>query len=65
MVLLERNPQIFRRLQGVLEANGVAEDWEERIQERLTVQSEMDTTNPDVEEVSQQFHMQQSQVVHH
>ena len=65
MVLLERNPQIFRRLQGVLEGNGVAEDWEERIQERLSIQSEIEESETPVEEISQQFHMQQSQVVHH
>tara|TARA_Y100000589_G_scaffold136231_2_gene130365 strand:- start:2501 stop:4717 length:2217 start_codon:yes stop_codon:yes gene_type:complete len=65
MILLERNPQIFRRLQGILEGNGVAAAWEGRIQERLHLQSEKRESEAAVEEVAQQVHMQQSQVVHH
>ena len=38
---------------------------EERIQERLSIQSKIEESETEVEEISQQFHMQQSQVVHH
>ncbi len=65
MILLERNPKIFRRLQGILEGNGVAAAWEDRIQERLHLQSDKKLSETEVEVVTQEFHMQQSQVVHH
>lgn len=64
MILLERNPAIFRRLQGIVEDSGVASDWEARIQERLIVDSEAQVDN-EAQSDSQLSHMQQSRVVFH
>lgn len=63
MILLERNPSIFRRLQGIVEGSGVASDWEARIQERLMVDTE--TTDDEFHSDSQLSHMEQSRVVFH
>lgn len=63
MILLERNPAIFRRLQGIVEDSGVASDWEDRIQERLNAESTENIISEDFDENLQLTHMQQSQVV--